>query len=114
MASRAPLAPRVPAPSPVARALEVHTSSQQSAEPSLEALLEQEQYDAVLSALAPQRAASPNDARLLYRAARDLLFHGTEAGQKPVRLIGISVSSLIGEGEPEQLALPFLSPSAGS
>jgi DNA polymerase IV len=55
-----------------------------------------------------------DDARLLYRAARELLFHGTEAGQKPVRLIGISVSSLIGEGEPEQLVLPFLSPSGGS
>jgi DNA polymerase-4 len=54
-----------------------------------------------------------DDPRVLYRAARELLFHGTEAGQKPVRLIGISVSSLQGEGEPEQLTLPFLSPPRG-
>ncbi|HEY6877059.1 MAG TPA: DNA polymerase IV [Polyangiales bacterium] len=49
------------------------------------------------------------DARTLYRAARELLFHGTEAGKRPVRLIGVSVSSLVGEGDPEQLSLPFLS-----
>ncbi len=50
-----------------------------------------------------------DDARLLYRAVRELLFHGTEAGHKAVRLIGVSVSSLSGEGEPEQLVLPFSS-----
>jgi DNA polymerase IV len=55
-----------------------------------------------------------DDARLLYRAARELLFHGTEAGQQPVRLIGVSVSGLIAEGEPEQLTLPFLSPQRRS
>jgi DNA polymerase-4 len=55
-----------------------------------------------------------DDARELYRAVRELLFHGTEAGQSPVRLIGVSVSSLIGEGEPEQLPLPFLTPGGGS
>jgi DNA polymerase IV len=50
-----------------------------------------------------------DDARTVYRAARELLFGATEAGAKPVRLIGISVSSLSGQGEPEQLVLPFLS-----
>lgn len=43
----------------------------------------------------------------LYKAGRSLLLSGTEAHARPVRLIGISASSLRGPGEPEQLALPF-------
>ncbi|MET0340151.1 MAG: DNA polymerase IV [Polyangiales bacterium] len=47
------------------------------------------------------------DAQALYRAGRDLLLGSTEAHERPVRLIGISASSLRAPGEPEQLALPF-------
>jgi serine/threonine-protein kinase len=47
-----------------------------AAQPTLEALLEQEQYDAVLAALAPQRVAAPGDARLLYLEGRALYGKG--------------------------------------
>lgn len=45
------------------------------------------------------------EAPLLYRTAAELLRSSTEAGSRPVRLIGISVSNLIGEDEPLQLWL---------
>jgi DNA polymerase-4 len=47
------------------------------------------------------------DAGALYRAVRELLFAGTEAHARAVRLIGVSVSSLLAPDEPEQLWLPF-------
>ena len=47
------------------------------------------------------------DAEALYRAVRELLLGSTEAHARAVRLIGISVSSLMAPDEPEQLWLPF-------
>ena len=35
--------------------------------------------------------------------ARELLLSATEAGTRPIRLLGISLSNLEGEHEPEQL-----------
>jgi DNA polymerase-4 len=47
------------------------------------------------------------DVAALYRAVRELLLTGTEAHARPVRLVGVSTSSLLAPGEPEQLVLPF-------
>jgi len=47
------------------------------------------------------------DGAALYRAVRDLLFVEAEGGLAPVRLLGVSASSLMGPGDPEQLSLPF-------
>jgi DNA polymerase-4 len=46
-----------------------------------------------------------DEAPLIAETARSLLTGATEAGRRPVRLIGISVSGLIHPGEPEQLWL---------
>jgi DNA polymerase-4 len=43
----------------------------------------------------------------LYRLARELLFTATEAHVRPVRLIGVAVSSFASPGDPEQLSLDF-------
>jgi DNA polymerase-4 len=40
-------------------------------------------------------------------AARDLLHQGTEAGERPIRLIGVSVSGFPDGAEPVQLILPL-------
>jgi DNA polymerase-4 len=39
--------------------------------------------------------------------ARELLLHGTEAGARSVRLIGVSLSNFVDPHEPEQLWLPY-------
>ena len=46
-----------------------------------------------------------DDARLIAKAARTLLTENTEAGKRPARLIGVSVSNLIDYNEPIQLWL---------
>jgi DNA polymerase-4 len=46
-----------------------------------------------------------DDEHLIAETARALLDEGTEAGNRPVRLIGVSASGLIQPGEPEQLWL---------
>jgi DNA polymerase IV len=46
-------------------------------------------------------------AESLLTVARDLLLGSTEAGERPVRLIGVSTSNLLHEGAPEQLCLPW-------
>ncbi len=46
-----------------------------------------------------------DDAALIASTARELLAQSTEAGNRPVRLIGISVSGLISQSDPEQLWL---------
>lgn len=48
------------------------------------------------------------DIESIFRIASDLLRANTEAGEKPVRLIGISVSNLRKENEPEQLVFKFI------
>ncbi|MCM2279709.1 MAG: DNA polymerase IV [Oligoflexia bacterium] len=53
--------------------------------------------------------ATDDPARILEVAER-LLREGTEAGHRPARLIGVSVSGLRGEEEPEQLWLQFPPP----
>ncbi len=74
--SQAPLLARPPAAPLATHTVEVSPESRQAPAPSLETLLEQEQYDAVLAALAPLRAAAPNDARLLYLEGRALYGKG--------------------------------------
>lgn len=44
------------------------------------------------------------------RTASRLLLESTEAGRRPARLIGVSVSGFLGEGEPEQLWFDFPTP----
>lgn len=51
-----------------------------------------------------------DDANIIARVATQLLFESTEAGRRPARLIGVSVSGLLREGEPEQLWLNFPPP----
>jgi len=46
-----------------------------------------------------------DQAQVIYRTASELLLQNTDAGREPVRLIGISVSGLFDESEPEQLWL---------
>jgi len=43
----------------------------------------------------------------LLGVARDLMLHSTEAGERPVRLLGVSTGSFMELGEPEQLCLPW-------
>jgi DNA polymerase-4 len=47
------------------------------------------------------------DAHGILHVARDLLVSSTEAGERPVRLIGVSTSNFVHDGEPEQLWLPL-------
>ncbi len=47
------------------------------------------------------------DAATLYALAKELLLTSTDAGSRSVRLLGVSVSSLIRAGDPEQLWLPL-------
>ena len=51
-----------------------------------------------------------DDAKRIAEIATHLLRENTEAGTRPVRLIGVSVSSLRDENEPEQLWLNFPEP----
>jgi DNA polymerase-4 len=46
-----------------------------------------------------------DDVGLIFETAEALLTHSTEAGRRPVRLIGISASHLVCPDEPEQLWL---------
>jgi DNA polymerase-4 len=48
-----------------------------------------------------------DNAELIASTGRHLLIEGTDAGSRPIRLIGISVTNLIQPGEPEQLWLDF-------
>jgi DNA polymerase-4 len=48
-----------------------------------------------------------DDGGLLYRTVRELLFAAMDQRDAPVRLLGVSVSSFLGKGEPEQLLLRF-------
>jgi len=43
------------------------------------------------------------DAGALFHVAQELLVSGTEAGERPVRLIGVSAGTLLSASEPEQL-----------
>lgn len=43
------------------------------------------------------------DERTLHEVSTELLASATEAGQRPVRLIGLSASGFVGDGDPEQL-----------
>ena len=60
-------------------------------------------------------ALPTQDALVIGETARALLFKNTEVGERPVRLLGLSMSSLVGPsgdldesgGTPEQLWLPF-------
>lgn len=47
------------------------------------------------------------DAAMLYGLAKELLVSSTDAGSRSVRLLGVSVGSLIRAGAPEQLWLPL-------
>lgn len=50
----------------------------------------------------------PSDrARILEEVAAQLLAHGTEAGEKPVRLIGLSASGFLHRDDPHQLWFDF-------
>lgn len=48
-----------------------------------------------------------NQADAIFQNASHLLWTNTEAGERPVRLIGVSVSGLRKDDEPEQLSFPF-------
>ena len=48
-----------------------------------------------------------SEARLILETALDLLNSKTEAGLRPIRLLGISVSQLLNQDDPEQLWLEF-------
>ena len=48
-----------------------------------------------------------DDGALIAQTATDLLRNATEAGDRPVRLLGINVSTLTGSEAPVQLLLPF-------
>lgn len=47
------------------------------------------------------------DTTLVYEIARGMMRHTTEAGKRPVRLIGVSVSGFDAPQEPDQLSLPI-------
>ncbi|MEE2780148.1 MAG: hypothetical protein VYE15_06480, partial [Myxococcota bacterium] len=59
-------------------------------------------------------AAPMDDSETIERVARDLLEHSTEAGTRPVRLLGVSVSGLVDPQAPRQLKLPLQSPEVSS
>jgi len=50
---------------------------------------------------------STDDNLVIFRTARELMGTNTEAGYRPIRLIGISISNFIDLGEPEQLCFDF-------
>jgi DNA polymerase IV len=52
-------------------------------------------------------SAPTADAVQIARAANELLDEATAAGERPVRLLGVSVGGLVGAGEPVQLPLPL-------
>ena len=51
--------------------------------------------------------APTQDGAIIARAAQELLKTSTEAGERPIRLMGVNVSSLDNDGAPVQLLLPF-------
>jgi DNA polymerase-4 len=48
-----------------------------------------------------------DDVDALYRLAHTLLLTATEAGQRPVRLIGVAAGTLRSASEPEQLCFDW-------
>ena len=53
------------------------------------------------------------EAEAIAQIAIELLHGATDAGERPVRLVGVTVSGLVGDGEPVQLALDFEHPPEG-
>jgi DNA polymerase-4 len=53
------------------------------------------------------------EAEVLYQLALALLLGSTEAGSRPVRLIGVSAGTLLSASEPEQLCFAFSRPASG-
>ncbi len=52
-------------------------------------------------------SAPTQDGAIIAGAAQELLKTSTEAGERPIRLMGVNVSSLDSDGAPVQLLLPF-------
>lgn len=52
-------------------------------------------------------ASGVDDPRVLHATAADLLLTQTDAGRRPVRLIGLTVSGFVGDDTPIQLELPL-------
>jgi DNA polymerase-4 len=48
-----------------------------------------------------------NDYETIYDLARGLVFHETQVGEVPIRLIGVTMTNLLSPGDPEQLVLDF-------